>query len=378
MLSMLRTMFRLLLLSLPGSLAWAEMTLNMTPGVTEVSHRLYSLHMIILSVCALIGAVVFGVMFYSIFAHRRSKGAKAHHFHESVLVEVAWTMVPLLILVAMAVPSTRALKRMHDTDEADMTIVVTGYQWKWKYEYLDHDGLSFFSNLATSQEEIKNQVKKSQWYLLDVDEPLVLPVGKKIRFLFTANDVIHAWWVPALGVKRDTIPHFINESWTRIDVPGTYRGQCAELCGVNHGYMPIVVEAKNEAEFQAWVDEKLDAARRQYELTQKAWSLSELMERGQRVYEKACVACHQANGQGLPPSFPALAGSSVVLDDRQGHIDVVLWGEAGTAMQAFSEQLDALDLAAVITYERNAWGNDTGDVVSPAEILQAQKSRGRE
>ncbi|HEY8568129.1 cytochrome c oxidase subunit II [Microbulbifer sp.] len=342
---------------------------NMTQGVTEVSRTTYDLHMLIFWICVAIGIVVFGVMFYSMWRHRKSKGYQAAQFHESTLVELAWTIVPTLILIGMAIPATKTLYDIYDTKEADLDIMITGYQWKWKYDYLGAD-VSFFSNLATPHAQISNQQPKSDHYLLEVDEPLVVPVNKKIRFLITANDVIHAWWVPDLAVKKDAIPGFVNESWTRIDEPGLYRGQCAELCGKDHGFMPIVVKAVPEDEYHSWLNDRAAAAARVKELTNKTFTFDELYERGKKVYASTCAACHQPNGQGVPGAFPAIAGSKVATGGMDGHLSMVVNGSAkNPAMQAFGAQLSEVDLAAVITYQRNAFGNNMGDTVQPIDIL---------
>lgn len=354
-----------------GAQAQADWQLNMPVGVTEISRSVHGLHMLILWICAVIGVGVFGVMFYSIFKHRKAAGHQAVQFHESTTVEVIWTIIPFLILVGMAVPATKTLIAMEDTGGADMTVKITGYQWKWKYDYLD-EGIGFFSNLATPRAQIEGRAEKGENYLLEVDEPLVLPVGKKVRLLITANDVIHAWWVPELAVKKDAIPGFINEVWTRIDKPGVYRGQCAELCGKDHGFMPIVVVAKEEQAWKAWLEERKAALEAELASADREWSKDELLARGEKVYNTNCAACHQANGQGLPGVFPAIAGSPVVTGPLEGHLEVVLHGRPGTAMQAFGPQLSDLDLAAVITYQRNAFGNDTGDVVQPKDIQAAR------
>lgn len=342
---------------------------NMTQGVTEVSRTTYDLHMLIFWICVAIGVVVFGVMFYSMWRHRKSKGYKAAQFHESLGVELAWTIVPTLILIGMAIPATKTLYDIYDTKEADLDIMITGYQWKWKYDYLGSD-VSFFSNLSTPQSQIQNQQPKSANYLLEVDEPLVVPVNKKIRFLITANDVIHAWWVPDLAVKKDAIPGFVNESWTRIDEPGIYRGQCAELCGKDHGFMPIVVKAVPEDEYHSWLSDRAAAAARIKELTNKTFTFDELYARGEKIYNSACVACHQANGQGIPGTFPAIAGSKIATGPMDGHMSMVVNGSpSNPAMQAFGAQLSEVDLAAVITYQRSAFGNNMGDTVQPIDIL---------
>lgn len=353
----------------------AAWEVNMTEGVTAVSRNIYGLHMTIFWICAVIGLIVFGVMFYSIFVHRKSRGAKPHPFHESTLVEIIWTTIPFLILVLMAIPATKTLVDIYNSDEADIDIKITGYQWKWQYEYVG-EGVSFFSNLSTPKEQIYNRRSKDTNYLLEVDEPLVIPVGKKVRFLVTAADVIHSWWVPALAVKRDAIPGFINEAWTNIEVPGTYRGQCAELCGKDHGYMPIVVEAKSEADYQTWLNDKKALAAKERELTGKQWTMDELMDRGKQTYLKVCAACHQPTGQGMPPVFPSLVKTPMTTSRDQigAHVDIVMNGKKGSAMQAFAGQLSEVDLAAVITYERNAWGNNTDDMITPKEIVEYKKT----
>ncbi len=347
---------------------------NMTKGVTPISREIYSLHMDIFWWCVAIGVVVFGVMFYTMIAHRKSQGAKAANFHESTTLEIVWTIIPFVILIIMAVPATSGLIKIYDTEEADLDIVITGYQWKWKYEYLGED-VSFFSNLSTPKSEIYNQVEKNPNYLLEVDEPLVIPTHKKVRFLITANDVIHAWWVPDLAVKKDAIPGFINESWAYVDEPGVYRGQCAELCGKDHGFMPIVVEAKPEAEYLAWLEQKQQAQAKLRELTEKTFAFAELMDLGEQVYLKNCAACHQADGQGVPGAFPAIAGSAVATGELNGHLDIVVNGSReNPAMAAFGDQLPEAHLAAVITYQRNAFGNNMGDSLQPIDILTFKES----
>lgn len=340
---------------------------NMPEGVTTVSREIHSLHMQMFWWCVGIGVVVFGIMIFSMIVHRKSRGAKAANFHESTKLEIVWTAIPIAILIAMAWPATKTLVKLYDTSEADMDIVITGYQWRWKYDYIGED-VSFFSNLSTPRDQIEGRAPKGPHYLLEVDEPMVVPVNKKIRLLITANDVIHAWWVPDLGVKRDAIPGFIKETWANIDEPGIYRGQCAELCGRDHGFMPIVVEAKSEEDYRAWLQEKQAAAAAVRELTAKTFTFDELYARGEDVYNRACAACHQVNGEGLPGIFPGLKGIGVSVGPIEAHIDVVVNGVSGTAMQAFGEQLSEVDIAAVVTYERNAWGNNMGDMTQPIDI----------
>jgi len=369
-LSARHTLALILLFTVPH--ASADWQLNMREGVTEISRAVYDLHMVIFWICVVIAIVVFGVMLYSVIYHRKSRGAKAHNFHENVYVEIAWTVIPMVILIGMAVPATGTLIKMYDAKEADIDIQITGYQWKWRYQYLE-SGVDFFSSLATPAEQINNEAEKTDTYLLEVDNPLVIPVGKKIRFLITANDVIHSWWVPDFAVKKDAIPGFINESWAVAEKPGIYRGQCAELCGKDHGFMPIVVEVKSAEDYEIWIKQQQLAQEQKAKSAQKRWSLDELMVTGKEVYEKSCAACHQANGEGIPGAFPALKGSPIVQGDPAAHIDMVLNGKAGTAMQAFRDQLSAAEIAAVITYERNAWGDALGDIISPSHIAKMKQ-----
>lgn len=349
----------------------AEYALNMRTGATSTSHAVYDIHMTIFWICVAIGVIVFGAMIYSIIKHRKSKGAVAAQFHESTTMEIVWTIIPIVILVSMAVPATKTLLAMEDTSDSDMSIKVTGIQWKWKYDYLD-EGISFISSLNPEMNKARQtgsgaDVTKFDHYLRDVDNPLVVPVGKKIRFLITANDVIHSWWVPDLGWKQDAIPGFVNEAWAKIDKPGVYRGKCAELCGKDHGFMPIVVVAKSEADYATWVAEQKAATEAAQASAGREWSKDELMARGEKVYATNCAACHQPTGQGIPGAFPALAGSPVATGPAKGHIDTVLNGRPGTAMAAYKNLLNDADLAAVITYERNSWGNDAG-IVQPATV----------
>ena len=347
--------------------AYAEVVLNLTPGVSPISHDIYNLHMTIFWICVAIAVIVFGVMFYSIIYHRQSRGAVASVFHEHPVVEVTWTIIPFIILVFMAIPATKVLVNMNNTAQEDVTVKITGYQWKWHYEYLEA-GISFFSDLSTPYAQIHNQEKKGENYLREVDHPLVLPIHKKIRFLITSNDVNHAWWVPDFGVKRDAVPGYINEGWTIINKPGTYRGQCAELCGINHAFMPIVVRAVTAEDYQQWIAQQKGGGVNAAAEADKAWTLAALITQGEKVYNRICAACHQVTGMGLPPTFPALNGSKVATGPINEHVKTVFYGRPGTAMQAFKDQLNDVDLAAVITYERNAWNNKTGTLVQPIQI----------
>lgn len=352
--------------------AYAAWETNLTQGVTDLSHEVYGLHMLVLKVCVVIGVVVFGAMIYSMINHRKSKGHEAATFHESTFMEILWTLVPVLILVALAIPAAKALIKIEDSSNPDMTIKVTGYQWKWHYEYPE-EGISFFSSLDASSREAS--VRNSgidpatvDNYLLEVDNPLVIPIGKKVRFLFTSNDVNHGWWVPDLAVKKDAIPGFINDMWANVNEPGIYRGQCAELCGKDHGFMPIVVIAKDEAGYQEWVTEQVALAKDTAEAANKTWDMASLMEQGEKVYTTACVACHQAGGQGIPGVFPAITGSPTATGDVAEHLNTIMNGRAGTAMQAFAGQLNDSDIAAVVTYQRNGLGNAVGDMVQPSDV----------
>lgn len=362
-----------------SSFSWSkESDYNMTKGVTAISGQVYELHMLIFYICCVIALIVFGVMFYSIFRHRKSKGAVAAHFHESTKVEIIWTVIPIIILVAMAIPATKTLVAMEDTSQSDITVKITGSQWKWHYSYFGED-VEFFSLLATSQKQIDGIETKGAHYLLEVDNPLVLPVNRKVRFLMTSDDVIHSWWVPDFAVKKDTIPGFINEAWTIIDEPGVYRGQCAELCGRAHGFMPVVVHAMEEEKFDEWLASKKEEIALQKAAAQEALSqdlsMDELMSQGESIYTARCAVCHQANGEGIPGAFPAIKGSPIATGPISEHIDVIVNGRPGTAMQSFSNQLSDKEIAAVITYQRNAWGNDTGDTVQASDV-NAFKAQG--
>ncbi|MFT7387401.1 MAG: cytochrome c oxidase subunit 2 [Candidatus Endobugula sp.] len=348
-------------------------TINMPVGVTPISTEVYGLHMQMFWWCVGIGVVVFGVMFYSMIVHRKSNGAKAANFHDSTTLEILWTVIPLVILVVMAFPATSTLIKLYDTSESDVDVVITGYQWYWKYEYLGEE-VSFFSRLSTPQEQIRNQATKGEHYLREVDEPLVIPVNKKIRFLVTSNDVIHAWWVPDLAVKRDAIPGYVNESWAKVNKPGVYRGVCAELCGKDHGFMPIVVKAVPEEEYTVWLADRREQAEKIKALTGKRFTLDELMVQGKQVYTKACVACHGVNGEGGVGK--AIAGSPIATGDIAAHLDIVVNGsKVNLAMAAYKDTLSEVDTAAVLTYQRNAFGNNTGDVVQPIDVLNFKQGK---
>jgi cytochrome c oxidase subunit 2 len=390
---------------------------NMPKGVTPISQDIYWLHMALFWICVAIGVLVFGVMFYALYKHRKSRGKQPRRIPASTTLEIVLAVVPFIILVVMAIPATRVLISLDDSSDAEVNIKVVGYQWKWRYEYLD-EGIEFFSNLSTPIEQLQNKVPKGQWYLLEVDKPLIVPINKKIRFLVTSNDVIHSWWVPALGIKRDAIPGFIYESWATIHKPGIYRGQCAELCGVNHGFMPIVVEAVTQEQYEQWIKQQRALKSKQQmtkatatngiipaamaatnsqgvgstpaagvmgeavaSATDRVWTREELMKRGETVFNGTCAVCHKVDGAGMPPAFPALAGSKIATGPTIRHIDRVLFGVKGTAMQAFGEQLSDEDIAAVITYVRNTWGNDdkqkygpdAGGLVQPKAVVEEHR-----
>ncbi len=369
---------------LQGGAAWAvgDMPggpgvnqLNLTPGVTRIAADQWWIHNFLLIVCLAIFVAVFAVMFYSLWAHRKSRGAKPADFHESTAVEIAWTVVPFLIIVGLAIPATRMVVEQKDTSQADLTIKATGYQWKWGYEYLKGEGagINFLSTLSTPREQIENKAPKSETYLMEVDNALVVPVGQKVRMVVTANDVIHAWMVPAFGVKQDAIPGFVRDTWFRAEKEGTYRGACAELCGKDHAFMPIVVEVKSQEAYKAWVDGKKKEMLAKADDPTKEWTVADLNDRGAKVYASNCVACHQATGKGVPGAFPALEGSKVVLGKQDDLIAILLKGKPGTAMASF-KQLSDVELAAVATYARNAWGNKPEDaIVQPSDFTAARK-----
>ena len=348
--------------------------LNFQTPVTAIASDIYELHVWMIVICVAIFIAVFGVMFYSILKHRKSLGYKAANFHESTTVEIAWTVVPFVIVVLMALPATKTVVAMKDTSNADITIKATGMQWKWGYDYLkgEGEGVAFLSALATPREQIRGEAPKGENYLLEVDNPLVVPVNKKIRIVTTANDVIHAWGVPAFGVKQDAIPGFVRDTWFKAEKIGTYRGNCYELCGKEHAFMPIVVNVVSEQDYAAWVVEKKKAMASSADDPTKTWTVADLTARGEKVYAANCVACHQATGKGVPGAFPALDGSQVVNGMQEGQIAILLNGK--NAMPSWKATLSDTEIAAVITYTRNSWNNKASDnIVQPAEVLAARK-----
>ena len=366
--------FALFLFSNSLKAGWLD--LNMTRGITDISNEDFELNMLIFWICVAIGIAVFSVMFYSMYAHTKKKNPVPATFHENTKVEMAWTIIPFLILIAMAIPASKTLVKIYDDEAGDVNIQVTGYQWKWQYRYLEDD-ISFFSNPATDLDEIYNLVPKGENYLQEVDEMVLIPVGKKVRFLITANDVIHSWWMPAFAIKQDAIPGFVNTAWTKVDVPGTYRGKCTELCGKNHGFMPIVVKVVEQEEYDQWVFEKKEVAMKMAELTTKDWTTEELVSRGESVYITNCVACHQANGEGIQGIFPGLAGSDIALNNKDRHVEILMEGVQGAAMNSLS-YLSEVELASVITYTRQAWGNaesGDGEIVIPKDIVEYKKPK---
>lgn len=359
---------------LPGGPAVRQ--LNLHPPVTKIAEAQHDLHWMLLIICTVIFIGVFGVMFYSIWHHRKSRGAKAANFHESTTIEVAWTVIPFLIVIAMAAPATKVIVAQKDTTNSDLTIKVTGYQWKWGYDYLNGEGqgIGFLSTLDSSQRALSSAgTPEGDNYLLKVDNPLVVPVNKKVRIITTANDVIHSWMVPSFGVKQDAIPGFVRDTWFRAEKPGDYYGQCVELCGKEHAYMPIHVKVLSQAEYTAWVAAEQKKAAAKLDDPNKVWALPDLEARGAKVYAANCAACHQANGKGAGPIKP-LDGSAIVKDaDHARQIQIVLKGAANGAMPAWAALSDT-DLAAVVTYTKNAWSNKTGQFVQPAEIV-AQRGK---
>ena len=375
--------------------AWAGYDINILSPATPISHQIYGLHMYILYVCAAIFIIVFSMMFYSIFKFRKSVGAKPDvNFHESTLIEIIWTIIPFIILIAMAIPATKTVLDMKDTSNPDITIKVTGYQWGWRYDY-SADDFGFYSNLATpwsqiGQPGIQATEAKGKDYLLEVDNTMVVPVDKRVRLLVTSNDVIHGWYMPQLGVNQYGIPGFIKDVWFKAEKVGVYKGQCSQICGKLHGYMPITVEVKSEADYALWVksgqtkwgkgaaltasiDNPAPKSAVLTEESAKNFTMVEAKAHGEKVYATNCIACHQLTGKGQPPVFPALSGSKVVQGPMDQQIGVILNGRPGTAMQSFARLSDT-DLAAVITYTKNSWDNNTGKVVQPSDVKEARKT----
>jgi len=361
-------------IDVPGGPAVGE--LNFQKPVTQIAEQIYWLHTLMMIICLVIFVAVFGVMFYSIFKHRKSLGHKPATFHESTTVEILWTIVPFVIVILMALPATRTVVAMKDASNADLTIKATGMQWKWGYDYIDGEGkgISFLSALATPHDQIYDpSVTKSDTYLLEVDNPVVVPVNKKIRLVLTANDVIHSWTVQRFGVKQDAIPGFVRDTWFKVEEPGIYRGQCVELCGKEHAFMPIVVIVKTEEDYKKWVDEKQKEMAAKADDPTKVWTIDELKQRGEKVYLANCAACHQPTGKGIPGTFPALDGSPVVNGPKAEQINVVLNGRNGK-MPSWKGVLSDTEIAAAITYTRNNWSNKAAEnIVQPAEVLAARK-----
>jgi len=358
--------------NMPGGPAVNQ--INFAAPATKIMEQIHGLHIMMLIICAVIFVGVFGVMFYAILKHRKSLGHKSASFHESTTVEIIWTVVPLLIVIGMALPATKTVVAMKDTTNSDITIKVTGYQWKWGYDYIkgEGEGINFLSTLSTSREAINNLAPKSNTYLMEVDNEMVVPVGKKIRLITTANDVIHSWTIPAFGVKQDAIPGFVRDTWFRADRIGTFRGQCSELCGAEHAFMPIVVKVVSAEDYTAWVAEKQKAMSAGGEDPTKVYTLEEQKARGEKVYAANCAACHQLNGKGAG-AFPALDGDKVVNGPKAAQFYILLNGK--NAMPKWGGVLSDADIAAVITYTRNAWGNHTGEVIQTQEIITAHSGK---
>jgi cytochrome c oxidase subunit 2 len=344
-----------------------------SPG-SQLAREIDGLHRDIMWLIIGIFVAVFGAMFWACIYHRKSKGHAAEQFHENTTVELLWTVIPAIILVVIAWPVTKVVIAQKDTSAPDITVKVTGYQWKWGYDYIkgEGEGISFVSMLSTPRDQIENKAPKGEHYLLEVDNEMVVPVGKKIRVITTAADVIHSWWVPAFGAKQDAIPGFLRDLWFKPEVTGTFRSQCVELCGKEHGFMPIVVRVVSQEDYGKWVGEQKKMLLAQQDDPNKKWDAQEIIARGEKVYGANCVACHQATGKGMPPAFPPLAGAKLVTGPKQGHIDMVLNGKPGTAMAPFGKQLSDTEIAAVISYERNSWGNKSG-IVQPAEVKARRK-----
>ena len=352
----------------------ANHQLNFQVPVTSIAQDIYQLHIWMMMVCLVIFIAVFSVMFYSILKHRKSLGHKASSFHESTTMEIAWTVVPFVIVVLMALPATKTVVAMKDTSNADITIKATGMQWKWGYDYLkgEGQGLTYLSTLSTPRDQIHGNAKKGDNYLLEVDNPLVVPVNKKIRIITTANDVIHAWGVPAFGVKQDAIPGFVRDTWFKAEKTGTYRGNCYELCGKEHAFMPIVVNVLSNQDYADWVTSKMKDTKKIVDDPNKLWTLSELNAKGKEIYSNNCAACHMENGKGVSGAFPALDGSKVVMGPKSGQIDILLNGK--NAMPAWRDSLTDVDIAAVITYTRTSWSNKGAgkEILQPSEIFAAR------
>ena len=352
---------------------------NLQPAASKIAADIHWVHEMVMAVVLVLFVGVFGFMFWSCYAHRKSVGHQAEQFHENTTVEIIWTVIPALILVLIAWPVTKVVIAKKDTANPELTIKVTGIQWKWAYDYLqgEGEGISFVSTLATPRAQIENREAKGENYLLEVDNELVVPVGRKVRMLTTAADVVHSWWVPAFGTKQDAIPGFIRDIWFTPTKTGTYRSQCVELCGKDHGFMPIVVRVVSREDYTKWVGAQKALLAKAAEDDTRIYALAELKARGEKVYAANCVACHQANGKGVPPAFPPLDGSPLVLGPQDRQIDVLLNGVAKngtpTAMAAFARQLADVELAAVITFTRNNWGNSTGEAVRPADIKARRK-----
>ncbi len=358
--------------------------MNLQPPATQIASQIYDLHTWMMVVCLVIFVAVFGVMFYSIFKHRKSLGHKPATFHESTAVEIAWTVVPFLIVIGMALPATRTVVGMKDTSNADITIKVTGMQWKWGYDYLkgEGEGISFLSNLSTPRSQVgapgfEPTEKRGDNYLMEVDNEVVVPVNKKIRMVTTANDVIHSWSIPAFGVKQDAIPGFVRDTWFKADHTGTYRGYCSELCGKEHAFMPIVVKVVTDAEYKTWVDGKKKEMAALADDPNKTWTIDELKTKGEKIYTANCAVCHQATGKGVPGAFAALDGSAVVNGPKAAQIHVLLNGQKSGKFPAEMpawKQLSDTDIAAVITFTRNSWSNKAAEnIVQPAEVMAARK-----
>lgn len=351
--------------------------LNMHSGVTSGANSVYQLHMLVFWVCAVIGAGVFLVMLWSLVRHRRARGAEAAQFSGNTTLEIVWTIIPVLILAMIAVPATSVLLAINALPTPGLTVDIRGSQWKWHYAYAGQN-IAYYSNLGTASRDASRKGATASpasvsYYLREVDNPLVLPVGEHVRLRLTSDDVIHSWWVPALGFKRDAIPGYINEADIVIDKPGIYRGQCTELCGTGHGFMPIVVQAVTKEEFQQWVTQSQQAAAAESSRSTAPWSREAAMEEGRKTFESSCAACHQADGKGIPGAFPALDGSAVVNGPLQAHLTFVIHGSPrNPIMRPFGKELSDRQLAGVLTYERNAWGNHTGDLVTPEQAKAAR------